>query len=135
MAIKLIATLANTMLDLISTQVDLDAGAGVINVYDSPQPATPETAITSQTLLATLTFSDPTVAAGATGSLLTFDDITDDSSAVGGVAAWARITDNSGDAVFDIDVTATGGGGGLEFNTVTFVTGKVVSVSAFTIAL
>ena len=91
--------------------------------------------MSGQTLLATLTFSDPTVAAGATGSLLTFDTITDESSAVGGVATWARILDNSGDATFDIDVTATGGGGGLEFNTTTFVAGKVVSVSTFTIAL
>ena len=136
MAIKLIATLANTMLDLISTDIDEGAGNGTIKVYDGSQPATPETAVSGQTLLATLTFQDPTVTAGATGSLLTFDSIDDDVSADnGGVATWARILDTAGAAVFDIDVTATGGGGGLEFNTTTFVAGKVVSISAFTIAL
>ena len=139
MAIKLIATLANTMLDLISTDIDDGAGNGTIKVYNdgAAQPANPDTAVPGgSVLLATLTFSDPTVAAGATGSLLTFDTISDDTSAdATGTALWARILDTAGSAVFDIDVTATGGGGGLEFNTTSFVAGKVVSISSFTIAL
>ena len=53
---------ANTHLSIASWNLALNAGIDVLNsgfmqIYTGAQPATPDTAITSQTLLATLTLS------------------------------------------------------------------------------
>lgn len=127
-------TLANTMLETIDDGVDGGVSAGTIKIYDGTQPANADTAITTQTLLATLTFSDPSKSTVAS-RVLTFDAITDESSATAGTASWARIADSSGNTQFDCDVTATGGGGTIELNTTTIASGSTVSITSFTITL
>jgi len=62
--------------------------------------------------------------------------ITQDSAAdATGTATWARIADSTGATVFDVDVTVTGAGGTLQFNTTSFVIGGPVLISAFTITV
>ena len=138
MSIKLIATLANTMLDLITTQIDTGAGTAKISVYDdtAAQPANPDTAVPgTSVLLAEFLCTDP-AAAAASASTLTLSAIADDVSANNsGTALWARITSPDTNAVLDVDVSATGGGGTLQFNTATFVAGKTVSIDSFVITL
>lgn len=115
-------------------QIDGGSGAATIKIYTGSMPATPETSITSQTLLATLTCSDPS--ATESGGVITFSAITQDSAAdATGTAAWARMADSSGTAVWDFDVTATGGGGAIEMNTTAVVSGGPVALSSLTITL
>ena len=132
--IRFVTTAKNNALDTLKTAIDAGAGAGTIKVYNGTQPTTANDAITSQTLLATLTFSDP---CGSTSSgTLTMSAITQDSSAdATGTATWARIADSTGSTVFDVDVTNTGAGGTLQFNTTSFVIGGPVLISAFTITV
>lgn len=128
--------LKDSRANAIATNVlaDLDAGSGpaTIQIYTGTQPATPDTAITGQTLLGTLTCSDPS--GSVSGRTLTFSAITNDPSAdATGTAAWARVADSTGTAVIDLTVSATGGGGDIQFNTTSMVAGVPISVTALAI--
>ena len=132
--IRFVTAVKNSALDTIKTAIDAGAGAGTIKIYTGTQPMSPADAITTQTLLGTLTFSDP-CGTSASGTL-TMSAITQDSSAdATGTATWARIADSTGATVCDVDVTATGGGGTLQFNTTSFVIGGPILISAFTITV
>jgi len=132
--IRFVTAVKNSALDTIKTAIDAGAGAGTIKIYTGTQPTSPADAITTQTLLGTLTFSDP-CGTSASGTL-TMSAITQDSAAdATGTATWARIADSTGATVCDVDVTATGGGGTLQFNTTSFVIGGPILISAFTITV
>ena len=132
--IRFVNAVKNSALDAIKTAIDAGAGAGTIKIYTGTQPTSPADAITTQTLLGTLTFSDP-CGTSASGTL-TMSAITQDSAAdATGTATWARIADSTGATVCDVDVTATGGGGTLQFNTTSFVIGGPILISAFTITV
>ena len=123
------------MLDTVDDAVDAGAGAGTIKIYDGTQPADASVAITTEVLLATLTFSDPSKST-LTGGVLTFDTITDDTSAdATSTATWARIEDSNSSTVFDCDVGVTGSGASIEFNTVSFVATKNISMTSFTLTI
>ena len=92
-------TVKNSMLTPIRDAIDAGAGAGTIKIYTSPMATLPSDAISTQTLLGTLTFSDPS---GSTpsGGVFTASAITQDTSAdATGTAAWARIQDSTGTTV------------------------------------
>lgn len=132
--IRFVTAVKNSALDTIKTAIDAGSGAGTIKIYTGTQPTSPADAITTQTLLGTLTFSDP-CGTSASGTL-TMSAITQDSAAdATGTATWARIADSTGATVCDVDVTATGGGGTLQFNTTSFVIGGPILISAFTISV
>jgi hypothetical protein len=132
--IRFVTAVKNSALDTIKTAIDAGSGAGTIKIYTGTQPTSPADAITTQTLLGTLTFSDP-CGTSASGTL-TMSAITQDSAAdATGTATWARIADSTGATVCDVDVTATGGGGTLQFNTTSFVIGGPILISAFTITV
>lgn len=127
--------LRNQLADQITARVDLGAAAGNIKIYDGTMPTDADDAISGPTLLATLPFSDPSAPAASSG-VLTFNAITDDSSAdATGTATWARIEDSDGNNVMDVDVTASGGGGTIELNTVSITSGGVVRITSFTITI
>ena len=136
MAIVRIATpLKNSMLTPVRDAIDAGAGAGTIKIYTSPMATLPSDAITTQTLLGTLTFSDPS-GATPTGGVFTASAITQDSSAdATGTASWARIQDSTGTVVMDVDITATGGGGSMQMNTTSVVIGGPLLISALTVTL
>lgn len=72
---------------------------GYLRVYDGTQPATADTAITTQVLLAELRFN-ATSAPAAVSGLLTFNAFTADSSAnADGTATWARALKSDGTSV------------------------------------
>ena len=132
--IRFVNAVKNSALDTIKTAIDAGAGAGTIKIYTGTQPTTAADAITVQVLLGTLTFSDP-CGTSASGTL-TMSAITQDSAAdATGTATWARIADSTGATVCDVDVTATGGGGTLQFNTTSFVIGGPILISSFTITV
>lgn len=118
----------NSMLDQIKTAVDAGAGAGLLRIYDGTRPATGGAATT---LLAELTFTDPSAGAAAAG-VLTFSAITADASAnATGTASWCRVVDSTGTFVFDGNVgTATSD---FILNTVSITIAQQVSCSSATI--
>ena len=130
--LRLKETVKNSVLSPIQVALDAGAAGGAINIYNGTIPATPETAITTQTLLGTLTLADPCGA--VSGGVLTMGAITQDSSAdASGTASWARLTDSNGNVVMDIDVSNTGGGGTLQLNTVNIVAGGPILISSFVV--
>lgn len=133
--VRIATTLKNSMLTPVKDAIDAGSGAGTIKVYTSPMATLPSDAISTQTLLGTLTFSDPS-GASPTGGVFTASAITQDSSAdATGTAAWARIQDSTGTVVMDVDITATGGGGSMQMNTTSVVIGGPISISALTVTL
>lgn len=128
MPLKFATTVRNTRLQAIVTAIDNGASGGTIKIYDGTQRAAVGDAITTQVLLGTLTFSS--TCGSVTDGVLTFSTITADSSAdASGTASWAIIADSLGNDVFDCDVTATGGGGIIELDSVSIVIDGAVSIS------
>lgn len=128
--VHLVAAVQTDCITPIKTAIDAGAGAGLIDIYNGTIPATAATAVTTQTKLGTLTFSDPcgTVSAG----MLTMSAITQDSSAdATGTASWARIKDSTGATVGDVDVGTTGGGATLQMNSTAIVLAGPILISAF----
>ena len=133
--VRIATTLKNSMLTPVRDAIDAGAGAGTIKIYTSPMATLPSDAISTQTLLGTLTFSDPS-GASPTGGVFTASAITQDSSAdATGTAAWARIQDSTGTVVMDVNITATGGGGAMQMNTTSVVIGGPLLISALTVTL
>lgn len=126
MALGYNETLRNNQLDEITARAGASA---LLRIYDGSRPATGGAATT---LLAELT-CNATFAAAASGGVLTLNAITQDSSAnATGTASWFRIV-QSGGSTHVMDGNVGTSGSDLNFNTVSFVSGAVVTVSSFTI--
>lgn len=122
MAVTHTTATRNALADLIAARVDAGAGAGTL-VFQTA----------GDVEVATLTFSDPSFAAAAAG-VITANAITSDSNATGGTIAKARFFDSDTVEVLACSVTATGGGGDIELNSVVVSAGQSVSVSSLTYA-
>lgn len=132
--IKLSAGARGAMATALIGQIDGGAGPATLQFYTGTQPAGPGTAITDQTLLGTLTCSDPS--ATQTDGVITFSTITQDSAAdASGTAAWARLADSAGAGVADFDVTAAAGDGAIKLNTTTIVAGGPIAMTSLTITM
>lgn len=119
---------------IVTTQADALATAlntGYLRIYSGTQPATADTALSGNTLLAELRFS-ATAAPSATNGVLTFNAITQDSSAdATGTASFFRCLGSNGTTVV-MDGTVGTSGANLNLGTVSIVTGAIVSVTSFT---
>lgn len=113
---------------------DAASGPCQLKFYTGTRPADPDTAVTTQTLLGTLTCSDP--AGSVTDDTLTLDTIFQDSAAdATGTATWARLVDGAGAAQADFDVSDTAGSASIKMNTTSIVVGGPIQVSSFTIVI
>lgn len=122
----------NALLNSQRNLIDAGAAGGKMKVYTGTRPTNANTAVGSQVLLGTLTFSS-TSAPDAVAGVLTFSAITEDSSAdASGTIGWARITDSDDNVVFDATV-GTSGGVVLTFNTLVVVALGPIQCSAFTL--
>ena len=104
---------------------------GYLRIYDGTQPATADTAIGAQVLLAELRFN-ATAAPATVNGLVTFNAITADASAnASGTASWFRALSSDGTTVvYDGSVgTATSN---LILSSVGITAGDSVSVTALT---
>lgn len=119
---------ANTACDAMAAL----ANSGKLRIYDGSQPATADTAITSQVLLAELTMNATAFGAAVAG-VATANAITQDSAAdATGTAAWFRLWKSDGTtAICDGSVGAATAD--LILNAVAIVAGAAVSVTAFTL--
>jgi hypothetical protein len=125
------------MLDNLVDAIDT-GGAGDIRLYGDSKPATADTAVGGQTLLATLAFSatafgnattaDPSVATAAAISDDTSADATD-------TVTWARFRNGSTTTILDCTAGISTGTFDIEFNTDAFVSGATVSITSLTITM
>ena len=124
--------LRNTMANDWLTALMAGGGNATIKFYTGTKPAGPDTAISTQTLLGTLTCaSTPGV---VSSGVLTFNAIAQDASAdATGTATWARVSTASGTAVFDVDVSDTTGSAYLKLNTTSIIAGGPIFISSFII--
>jgi hypothetical protein len=119
----------NAALDAVTALLN-SGGAGTIKVYDGSQPAGPGTAITSQNLLVTLTFSSTSFGASSSGTA-TANSITSGTAGATGTASWARLASGGGTAVMDMTVGASATD--IVLSSATINNGNTVSISSFTL--
>lgn len=133
MAVVRFATpVANTVLATVKSAIDAGTTGGTIKIYNGTIPTNADTAVGTQVLLGTLTFS--TECGTVSAKSLTMASITQDSSAdATGTATWARIADSDGATVMDIDCSITGGTGALQLNTTNIVQNGPILVTSFVV--
>jgi len=121
----------DSMMDQFDADCNAATGSAVIKFYSGTQPATADTALSGNTLLATLTASAVMWGVSANG-VLTLATVTDDSSAdATGTASFARVFDEeAGSTIFDCDVAASGAT--INLNTVSIIAGGTVSITSGT---
>lgn len=127
---KITNAAASAAADAVVDLCDAGAGAATLRIYDGAVPATADTALSGNTLLAQLTMSDPAFGAASNG-VATAAAITQDSAAdATGTASFFRILDSNGTVIIQGTVgTATSD---LVLNTTSIVAGAAVSVSSLT---
>jgi hypothetical protein len=129
MAVGLTNALKNTQANAVITAIDAGSTGGLIKIYSGTRPVTADTALSGNTLLATLTFS--TTSGTASNGVITFSAITADSSAdATGTASFARITDSDSNTVMDLDIGTSGSD--INLSSVSINSGDSVSISSFT---
>jgi hypothetical protein len=129
MAVKLPSAVRNARLDAITTYAGTSA---LVKIYDGTAPADANTALSGNTLLATLTCSS-TLAPAASGGVLTLSTITQDSAAdATGTATFYRWYKSDGTTVIKQGSVGTSGAD-LNLNTTSIVVGGPVSVTSWTV--
>jgi len=97
MALTLSAAAANAMADALGTLLN----GGRVRLYSGTRPATADTAITTQVLLAAPTFANPAFAS-ASGGVITANALTSDSdAAASGTASFFRAVTSGAATVLD----------------------------------
>lgn len=109
----------NTLADTVVDSLDV-GGAGTL-VFQTTASAT----------VATLTFSATAFGSASSGTA-TANAITSDTNAAGGTITKAELRNNAGTAKVLCSVTATGGGGDIELNSVVVSAAQTVSMTSLT---
>lgn len=106
--------------------------AGLMKIYDGTQPASPDTAVGVQVLLATLTMGSPFAPASSSAhpSVLTANAISSATAGNTSTATWFRLTASGGTACVDGSVGTSSAD--LILNSTNITSGQTVSVSSLT---
>ena len=122
--------------DTMNDSIRATFNTGYLRIYSGTRPTDANTALSGNTLLAELRFN-ATAFPASSGGVLTANAITGDSAAdATGTASFARCFESDGTTVIgDLSVTATGGGGEIQFATLSFVAGVAINITSFTITL
>jgi len=124
---KLSNTSANAAADAVAALMN----SGYLKFYTTAQPATADTAVSGQTLLATLRFN-ATAFGSAVAGVATANAITSDTNAAAtGTADWFRILKSDNSTVV-MDGSLGTSGADINLATTSIVAAGTVSVSAFT---
>ncbi len=122
--------LSNAAASLAADAVCGSLNSGLLRIYDGTQPATADTAITTQNLLAELTLNATAFAAAVNG-VATANAITSDASAnMSGTATWCRVLTSGAATRFDGTVGTSGCN--LNLSTVAILATGTVAVSSLT---
>lgn len=107
------------------------AGTGsIIHLYNGTQPANANTAVSTQTLLVSLTISG-SFGTDSNGTI-TLSSVSDGTAVASGTATWFRITKSDGSTVV-MDGSVGTSGADLNLNTTTISATQTVSITAGTI--
>lgn len=129
-AMKTAVATRNAQLDTMTTLLN----SGTLRLYSGTEPATPETALSGNTLLAQLTFGNPAFGSAASG-VATSNAITADSSAdASGTATFFRCLKSDGTTVVYQGTVGTSGAD-LNLNSVAISSGAAVAISSLTVTL
>jgi hypothetical protein len=128
MALSLAVARKNEALDAIRD----NANSGKLRVYNGTPPATADTALSSNTLLAEATMN-ATAFGAASGGVITANSITQDSSIdATGTASFFRIYESDGTTIFCQGTVATSAAD-MIVGTVSFVAAAIFTCSSLTI--
>jgi hypothetical protein len=128
----------NTHLSIASWDLALDsamnvANSGNLEIYSGTQPATPDTALSGNTLLATLPLSATAFGAASAGTK-TANAITSGTAGATGTATFFRVYKSDGTTAV-IDGSVGTSGADLNLNTTSIVSGATVSVTSWTVSM
>ena len=130
MALQLSTSVRNARLDAIETTIGTSA---IMRIRTGSAPADCGTA-DSGTVLATLNLPSDWLAAASGGAKAKAGTWQDTSADATGTAAHFRIYDSGGTTChIQGTVTATGGGGDLEVQNISFASGQQVTITGFTL--
>lgn len=124
----------NAMLLAIADHLDGGSGQSTLEFFTGARPASVGS-VPAGTLLGTLTLSRPGWAAPSGGSMTANSIIGDSSADATGTIGCAVLRDSSGTIVHDFTVTATGGGGEIEMNTISVVAGDPLNITSLILTL
>jgi hypothetical protein len=117
-----------------STEANALVGAftngALLTIYNGTQPATPETAVSTQTLLATVTLASPAFASASNG-VITANAISDMTISASGTASWFRLLKSDNTTVI-MDGSVGTSGCDLNLNSVALSSGATLSTTSFT---
>lgn len=134
MLVKLSIAVRSALAETLIAQIDAATGPAMIEFYSGTQPDGPNTAVTNQVLLGTLTCSANSATQDA--GVVTFAEIIQDAAAdASGQVNWARLRDGAGVAVADFDVSNNQGPGAIKLNTVTIVRDGPIAIQSLTITM
>ena len=122
MAITTNSTLKNTILDGFDTAFN----SGTLEIRTGSAPGAGNTA--TGTVLATITLPADAFAAASGGTKAKTGTWSDSSADATGTAAHFRMT--GGSNIIEGTVTATGGGGDMELDSVSITSGQVVTITS-----
>lgn len=124
--------------DVILNALGAECNSGVLRIYDGTEPATANTTLSSNNVLAELTLSSTAFGAPSTSGsdrMITAGTITADSSAdATGTATFFRVFKTGGSTVV-YQGTAGTSGQQLNLNSTSIIAGGNVSISSLTITM
>ncbi len=126
----------NTRTSIVARNAELNglaalANSGKVRLYDGAQPATPETAISGQVLLAEWVLPNPAFGSAA-GGVITANAVTAVNAIISGTAAWFRVLQSDGTTALWDGSAGIGAGFNLNLNTDQILGGAAVSFLALT---
>lgn len=104
---------------------------GTMTFYTGVQPTNPDTALSGNTALVTLTFS-ATAFGSASGGIATANSITTGTASATGTATFVRCYNSSAVAMFDGSVGVTGGSFDVTIPSTSIATSQSVPCTSFT---
>ena len=129
MAVRLSASLANTLADAIDSAL---GNAGTIKIYTGTQPATADTAA-SGTLLATFTLGSPGFGVASGGTITLNGTPLTVAAAATGTAGWFRMATSGSTTILDGSVGTSGNQ--INLNTTSITSGVNVTITSGTITM
>lgn len=132
MAVRLSASLANSLADAVDDAINGGTGAATLKIYTGSQPATADTAA-SGTLLATFTLNDPAFGAASGGTITLAGTPKTVAAAATGTAGWFRIETSTPTNVLDGSVGTSGNQ--INLNTTSITSGVNVTITSGTITM
>jgi hypothetical protein len=132
MSLQLSVAVRNARLDAIETVLIAAGNDAILEIRTGAPPANCAAA-DAGTVLATIALPDDPFAAAGSGSKAKSGTWQDSSADATGTAAHFRIKDHAGACHIQGTVTATGGGGDLTVDNVSFAAGQNFTVTGFTV--